>query len=144
MSGRARPGPARVKSQRCYSVAEVARLLTVHRNTVRGWLAAGLRSFKVGREHYVLGAELRAFLKDRKAGRRVTTPPGQIFCMKCRAPREPAEGMVELCEHGGPALNLRALCGACGSLMHRRVNASKLDDAGFGNLSPASGLAPRR
>ena len=144
MSRRPRPGPFRVKTHRNYSIADAARLLGVHGNTVRAWLAGGLRSFQVGREHYMLGSELRTFLLERTRKRRVTTPAGQIFCMKCRAPREPAEGMVEACEHAGPALNLRALCGFCGSLMHRRVNAAKLPEAGFADLLNAGGLAPRR
>ena len=143
MSRRPRPGPSRVKIHRNYSIAEAARILGVHRNTVRGWLG-GLRSFKVGREHYMLGSDLRDYLLERTSKRRVSTPAGQIFCMKCRAPREPAEGMVEVCGHGGPALNLRALCGVCGCLMHRRVNAAKLQEAGFADLPDAGGLAHRR
>ena len=118
-----------------YSVAETARLFGVHRNTVRGWIKAGLPVIPLGREQIILGEELRGFLQRRQSARRTKTPPGALYCFKCRAPRRPPPGLAEL----RPALNgtgdVIALCGDCGTVMHRRVSLVRLAEAGFGGLS---------
>ncbi len=134
--GRA-PDPRRAKIHFSYTIAEAARLFGVHRNTVRGWLRQGLESIKLGRETIILGADLRAHLARRRTARRIKTPPGAICCLRCRAPRTPAEGLVELLRSVGPTANVRGICGDCGAFMHRRVNVERLADAGFpGLVSP--------
>lgn len=127
------PDPRRAKIHHSYTIAEVARLYGVHRNTVRAWTRAGLETISAGRELLILGDELRRFLTARRADRRVKTPAGSIYCFGCRAPRKPAEGMVEVLNPSGPTVNLRALCAECGSLMHRRVSLKGVGEAGFGN-----------
>lgn len=144
MTRKARPNPYRAKIHYSYSVAEVAKLYGVHRNTVRAWQRGGLESFRVGREDLILGSELRDFLLRRQARRRVKTQPGQIHCMKCKASRAPAEDWVEIAGPPAATLNIRALCGECGSLMHRRVSVGRLQESGFVDLLAACGLAPKR
>lgn len=144
MTRKARPNPYRAKIHHSYSVAEMAKLYGVHRNTVRAWMKVGLKCFQLGREHFVLGAELRDFLLRTRRKGRVKTPPGQIYCLKCRVPQAPAGGLVEVVGPPTASLNIRAICGDCSSLMHRRVSVGRLEESGFADLLAACGLAPRR
>lgn len=144
MTRKARLNPYRAKIHYSYSVAEAAKLLGVHRNTVRSWIKAGLPIFVCGREQLMLGSELRSWLKERQGARRTTTPPGQIFCFKCREPRAPAEGMVDVINPSDRTPNVRALCAECGGLMHRRVSLARLEQSGFADQVRAARLAPSR
>jgi hypothetical protein len=125
------PDPRRAKIHYSYSVAEIARLYGYSRNAVYAWVQAGLPSFRFGRQVYVLGEELREFLTKRRKARKVRTPPGMIYCLGCRAPRAPAEGMIEFLHANGRTVNVRAICCGCGALMHRRVSLARLAEAGF-------------
>jgi excisionase family DNA binding protein len=142
---RHRLNPRRVKVHYSYTVAEAAVLLGVHRNTVRHWIGAGLATIRVGGLILVLGDELRAFLVRRQAKRRVHCPPGSMFCLKCRAARQPPAGLVEVVAVTATIANLRGICPDCASLMHRRVSLACIADMGFGDLSPhAPPHAPNR
>lgn len=115
------------KIHRNYTVEEAATLFGVHRNTVREWIKRGLPVI-AGRPVLMLGRELRAFLLDRRANNRRPCGPGQIYCVRCRSPREPALGMVEY--HALTAIlgNLVGICSHCEALIYRRVNCSRLSE----------------
>lgn len=127
--------PRRAKLHYNYYVADIAILYGVHRNTVRMWISNGLKTIRVVGLTIILGDELRDFLEKRRSARRVKTPPGHLYCLRCRKPQMPAGGMVELVRDHGSSGNVRALCD-CGVLMHRRVSLSKIEEAGFPSLAP--------
>ena len=129
--------PRRAKIHFSYTVAEVAKLYGVHRNTVRGWIKAGLETIPYGRERLVLGSELRDFHARRRDTRRVKTPPGALYCFKCREPRQPERSLVELLPAPNGTGNVCGLCSHCGTLMHRRVALARLAQAGFSDLQDA-------
>ncbi len=137
MKRRAPLNPRRAKVHRNYTAAEVARLFDVHRNTVRNWTKTGLETFRVGREGLILGDALRAFLEKRRRGRRCKLPPGWLYCLRCKTPRPPALGMVEMIQVRAGTGNVRAVCDRCEALMHRRVSLAKLVRAGFPDLAPS-------
>ena len=114
-----RANPQRVKLHRSYSATELADCLGVHKNTVRHWQASGLVPVSIGRPTLFDGATIRAFLAKRNASRKRPCPPGTIYCFKCRQPMPPALGMVEFVAGKTATGNLTALCGACGTMMHR-------------------------
>jgi len=122
-----------------YTVAEAAKLFGVHRNTVRAWIKGGLDTVRVGKMILILGDELRSFLQKRRAARRTTTPLGWLYCLKCRAPRAPAEGLMELIQERAGTANVRAICGHCDTLMHRRVSLRTLAETGFASLATGRG-----
>ncbi len=136
---RAALNPRRAKHHYNYTVAEAAKLFGVHRNTVRTWIAAGLETVRTSQGLLLLGEDIRAFLDKRRRARRTRTPPGAIYCMRCRVPRQPAGGMIELLSGTGPTANVRALCDHCGALMHRRVTLTGLAAAGFAALGTTKG-----
>jgi hypothetical protein len=124
--GRRRFNPLRAKMHFSYTVEDVARLLRVHKNTVRSWLRSGLEAIDSSRPTMVQGRVLRAFLKNCQASRKQKCPPGTLYCLKCRSPKVPALAMVDFVPLTPSSGNLRALCEACSSIMHRHVQISRI------------------
>ena len=121
------PNPNRAKIHRVYTVDEAARALDVHKHTVRRWIAAdGLEVVDDRRPLLIGGAVLRAFLTARRAKKRQRCGAGQLYCVSCRSPREPAGGFAEYLPLNPNSGNLRAICPVCDCLMHRRTTWEKL------------------
>jgi len=116
------------KIHRNYTVEEAARLFSVHRNTVRQWIKRGLPVI-AGHPVLVLGRDLRAFLHRRRERARRTCRPGEIYCMRCRAPRTPAGEMVEYEAIVPNRARFVALCSRCESVMYRAVNPKRIPSA---------------
>jgi hypothetical protein len=107
---RGRPKRVRFKEHWNYSVEDVARIARRHKHTVRSWLASGLKAIDKRRPTLVLGSELNRFLNEKQVRRRSPCPPGTIYCLPCRAPKRPAEGMVDYLPSTPSLGNLRGLC----------------------------------
>lgn len=123
---RQRPSPRSIKLHRTYSVEEAARVLGVHKNSVRGWRQHGLKPIDESRPVLFLGSDLRTFLEQRNASRKRPCRPGTLYCFRCRQPRAPALGMVDWMPTKSSTGNLTALCGTCGTEMHRRARRDAL------------------
>jgi hypothetical protein len=127
--GKRHPNYRLVKIHRSYTVEEIARLLVVHKNTVRGWLKAGLPTNDDKRPTLILGRDLIAFLQARRARKKRTCRPGEIYCVRCRTPKLPGGGMVEYQAVTDKIGKLRAICPDCTSIMNRWVSLAKLEQA---------------
>ena len=125
MSAR-RVNPRSIKVHRPYAVDEAAHALGVHPNTVRHWIGQGLPALASRRPTLILGSELRAFLTTRRQRSKCPCRPGTMYCLKCRAPRLPALGMVDFVTYSASGGNLKALCEHCGTVMHQRVARAAL------------------
>lgn len=121
-----RTHPQLIKLHRTYSIEEAARALRVHKNSVRGWIKSGLSVIDKSRPRLIHGHELRAFLIKRGKAAKCPCPVGTFYCFKCRQPMRPAGAMVECTAHSPTNGNLTALCGACGTIMHRRVRLASI------------------
>lgn len=121
------PNPRLAKIHRNYTVDEVALLFTVHRNTVREWLKRGLPTNDGKRPMLILGRDLVTFLTARRDKNKRTCLPGEMYCMRCRAPRAPAADMVDYMPLTATQGNLAAICSACETMMYRRASLAKLD-----------------
>jgi hypothetical protein len=115
------PNPRRIKMHRSYSVEELAAGLAVHKNTVRNWVRAGLPVVSGRGPTLFLGEEAQAFLLARRVAAKRPCPPGHFFCLKCREPRPPAEGMVEYRPKTAVSGDLTAFCTECQRIMHRKI-----------------------
>jgi hypothetical protein len=124
---RRRIDPRRAKIHRNYSVEEAARLFGTHRNTVRAWLRAGLKTIDGPRPTLILGTELRRFLAERRARSKCPTPPGMIYCPRCREPRRPAGDMVDYLPRTATSGDLQGICPDCGTMLYRRVHRDALE-----------------
>ena len=121
------PSPHRVKIHRNYTIGEAADLLGKHKNTVREWIRCGLPALAEQRPILILGRELRAYLSKRRKANKQPCGPGELYCLRCRAPRRPAGDMVDFQPMTPTNGNLVGFCPTCDSLMYRRVTTSKLD-----------------
>ena len=94
--------------------------------TVRHWVKrCGLPVLAERRPHLILGSDLVAFLKARRAAHKRKCGPGELYCLKCRAPRKPAEGLLEHREYSPDRGAIVGICPDCATLMHRFVSARR-------------------
>lgn len=108
-------------------------LFRLHKNTVRGWLKSGLEPIDDRRPILVLGRRLSGFLHARRRQRRQRCGPGQFYCLRCRAPKDPASRKADYVPVTSTSGNLRGTCCDCGCCVYRRVALRKLA-ASVGNL----------
>jgi hypothetical protein len=74
----------------------VTQALNLHRNTVRNWVRpGGLPAMSGSRPHLILGAVLVEFIKARRTAVKRKCGPGEIYCLRCRAPRKPVAELME-------------------------------------------------
>lgn len=119
--------PHAVKAHRCFDASELAKRLDVHPNTIMTWEKKGLQRLPdCGRRPLFTSDAVNAFLSKRKAARRVKCPPGTIYCLKCRAARNPANGLVRIVLINAASGNLKANCDTCGKAMNRRAPIARL------------------
>ena len=122
-----RPNYRLVKIHRSYTVEEVARLLSVHKNTVRAWVKAGLPTCDGKRPTLILGRELAAYLQACRTKNKRPCQPGEIYCVRCHAPKRPAGDMAEYQSTTATLGNLIGICPDCEGIMYRRTSMAKLE-----------------
>ena len=122
------PNHRLAKIHRNYTVEEIAKLFGAHRNTVREWVKRGLPTIDHGRPMLILGRDLAAFLQARRLKNKRPCQPGEIYCVRCRLPRNPAGDMADYKPITSTLGDLVGICPNCDSMMHRRVNLNKLEE----------------
>lgn len=115
-----------VKIHRSYTVEEIAELFAIHKNTVRTWVKNGLSTTDDKRPMLILGIDLVAFLLARRTKNKRPCKPGEIYCVRCRAPKFPAASMVEYVPVTEKFGNLVAICPDCGAIMNRSVSLARI------------------
>ena len=86
-----RPNYRRVKIHRNYTIEDIARLFGIHKNTVRHWIKEGLETINDKRPILILGPVLKEFLQIRRLKNKQTCKPDELYCLRCRTPKLPAE-----------------------------------------------------
>src|SRR5215471_21648964 len=76
----------------------------------------------------ILGSTLSRFLQDRRQRGRKCCAPGEIYCVKCRAPVQPAGDMADYRPTTATSGTLIGICPACEILIYRRVNWARLGE----------------
>ena len=122
-----RLNPNLAKMHRNYTVEEVASLFGVHKNSVRAWIKAGLPVCDARRPVLILGLDLRDYLTGKRRERKRRCGADELYCLRCREPRSPAEGMVDYIPMTAATGRLNALCPVCTAVMNRYVGAKGLD-----------------
>lgn len=122
------PNHRRVKIHRCYSVVDIATLFGIHKNSVRQWIKGGLQTIDDRRPRLVLGRHLIGFLQDRRKSKKQRCQPGEIYCVRCHAPKFPAAGMAEYRPFAENRGNLAGICPDCNSMMYRGVSIARLGE----------------
>lgn len=118
--------PRLAKIHRSYKVDEIADLYGAHKNTVLNWIKQGLQTFDNKRPLMIRGSELNAFHTKRRVKNKHPCKTSEIYCMKCKIPKEPATGMVEFQPVNDKIGNLIAICPECETMMYRRISMAKI------------------
>ena len=122
------PNHCHVKIHRNYSVEEIADLFGTHKNTVRNWHKKnGLASIDDRKPMLFYGQTLATFLQAKRAKNKRPCKVGEIYCIRCRAPKKPAGDMAEYQPVTATVGNLVAICPDCELMMNRRISSSKLE-----------------
>lgn len=122
-----RPNPKLVKIHRSYTVEDIARLFGTHKNTVRAWVKAGLPTSDSRRPTLILGCDLAAYLQARRTKNKRPCKTGEIYCVRCRAPKLPAGDMADYQPITERLGNLMGICPDCELMIYRRVSLAKLE-----------------
>lgn len=117
-----------VKIHRSYTVEEIAKLFSSHKNTVRRWIKDGLTCIDDKRPMLVLGQVLVEFLQTRRAKKRRICKQGELYCVRCRSPKSPVGDMAEYFPVTQKFGNLTAICPDCDAIMNRLVSLAKIDE----------------
>lgn len=120
------PNARLVKRDATYSVEETAGLLAVHVNTIRNWQAGGLNPID---SHYPIlfhGSDLQTFLKRRQQKKRQHCAPGQLYCFKCRQPRQPKNQVIKFEMQNERVLRMIGVCEVCGTRMFKAGSVQNL------------------
>ena len=120
------PNRRSIKIHRNYTVEEAARATGCAKGTIRRWIKSdALPAITDRKPNLILGGDLFDYLKAR-----ATSGPklrlNECYCLKCRAPREPALGMADYVPLTPTTGNLRALCSTCTTVMHKAVPLAAL------------------
>ena len=126
--GKRHPNHRLVKIHRSYTVEEIAKLLGIHKNTVRLWVKEGLTTTDDKRPMLILGHVLVAFLQARRTKNKRSCRPGELYCVRCRAPKLPAGDMAEYSPITEKIGNLIAICPDCNSIMNRHISLSRIGE----------------
>lgn len=124
--GKRHPNHRLVKIHRNYTIEEIAHLFGSHKNTVRRWVKAGLTTSDDKRPMLILGHDLAAFFQARRVKNKQPCKPGEIYCVRCRSPKFPADDMADYSPVTEKFGNLTAICPDCNSIMNRRVSLANL------------------
>ena len=138
-----RPNYRLVKIHRSYTVEEIARLFGTHKNTVHAWVKAGLPTCDSKRPTLILGRDLAAYLHTRRTKNKRPSQPGEIYCVRCRAPKLPAGDMAEYQPITVSLGNLVGICPDCEGMIYRRASRAKLPEI-QGNLDITFSEAERQ
>lgn len=124
--GKHHPNHRLVKIHPSYTVEEIARLFGIHKNTVRRWIKDGLATSDDKRPMLILGHVLVEFLQARRIKNKQTCKPGELYCVRCRAPKPPAGDMAEYFPITEKFGNLVGICPDCDAFMNRLISLSKI------------------
>jgi hypothetical protein len=124
--GKRHPNHRLVKIHRSYAVEEIAKLFGIHKNTVRRWVKEGLATTDDKRPMLILGYVLVEFLQARRLKNKRTCKPGELYCVRCRAPKPPAGDMAEYFPITEKFGNLVAICPDCDAFMNRLISLDKI------------------
>ena len=74
----------------------------------------------------ILGRDLNTFHAKRKLKNKHPCKPNEIYCMKCKIPKEPVAGMVEYQPVNAKTGNMIGICPVCEKLMYKRISITKI------------------
>jgi len=122
---------SRIRKHLSYSVPEICEDLGVHRNTVREWIRQGLPKLDTSRPLLIYGSNLKIFLEARQKSRKKKCAFNELYCFRCRSPRQLMGNLADVHKHTEKTVMLSGLCEACHNSLNKvqsRKILSKLSE----------------
>lgn len=117
--------PRKAKSNRSYTLKQIAALYDVHLATVQGWTRNGLTLLDDKRPYMVHGPVLRKYIEDRQAGRKWPKAPDTLPCFWCSGPRKIQNGTFKIIQSNTDKIRVQGECIDCGNgIGHGDVKAN--------------------
>lgn len=114
-----KPDLRKIRITKIYTVDQIATALDRNVGTVRVWIRDGLPVLDGRKPALIEGAALKSWLKIRWESKKQKCSPGEFYCCKCRKPRAPRRSSVSIHPKNIKTLNIKALCGLCGTRMNK-------------------------
>lgn len=121
-----RLNPRLAKKYRLYTVEETAALFGKHKNTIRSWIKQGLATTDQKRPSLLRGQDISDFLGAKGKAKKQKCRPGEMFCVACKAPRQPDGNIAEYLPRTESSGMLRGICPVCANLIHRVTSKKRL------------------
>lgn len=116
MARRDRYSMAPIRGNYTYSVEEVAELYGIASDTVFRWIREeGLKRLQGSKKFYVHSSDLRQFLREHNKRNKKPCNADEIYCCKCRVPRQPSANTVQAESLPNGTIRVKAKCGVCGT-----------------------------
>jgi hypothetical protein len=115
-----------IKSNKAYTVIELAEVAGVSTATVRSWLKAGMPRVDDTRPTLIMGFQALDFIQTRQKKAKRPLAVGQFFCMRCKAQRAAYGAMADHVPASGKGGSLKTLCAVCGGACSRNISAAQL------------------
>ncbi|MFA5794680.1 MAG: helix-turn-helix domain-containing protein [Candidatus Brocadiia bacterium] len=119
-----------IKTTLSYSTNEIAELFNIHKRTVQLWYDEGLPRIDDRKPYLVLGEILKEFIKDRQHKRKKQCKPDELYCCKCREPRQSLNNFVNIRFLNEKRLLIMGKCCQCNTKLNRVSSTDKLDEIG--------------
>jgi hypothetical protein len=115
-----------IRKNHAYYVHEVAERFGIHKNAVLNWVKQGLKTIDGNRPMMIHGSDLAEFLDLRQKSRKNACKPDELYCCKCRQPKQAWERLVDLTKLKQESWLVRAICATCGTKMQRITTTKNL------------------
>ena len=117
-----------IKETLSYSTNEMAKRFNIHKRTVQEWYRAGLPRIDNRKPSLVLGADLKDFLKTRLNKRKNKCRKNELYCLKCKVPRQSWNNVVDIRFLSKIRLMIIGLCAQCNTKTNKIASIKNLAD----------------
>ncbi len=111
-----------------YSVQEVAELFQLHKSAVLRWIKEGLQIIDQRKPYLIYGSHLVDFLKLKQNRRKHKCKENELYCCKCRQPRQAILGSISIEQRNVHRLKIKGLCVVCKTSIYKDASAKKYDE----------------
>lgn len=111
-----------IRTNRTYTIEDMAIVCGVHVGTVRRWITNDGLSIAVideTRPILISGKLAREWMRRRERDRKQPCGPGEIYCVTCKAPRAIRPGSTRITSPKPPKITLEGDCTGCDRTIRR-------------------------
>lgn len=121
--------PKKVRRNYTYSVEDIAELLGVSAMTVFRWISEeGLKRIPETKKYFVHGSHLIEFLIKKNIKNKKPCQDGEIYCCKCRKPRNPHAHSLKFKKLSNQTVRISGKCGVCAAAINKVVSGKKWNE----------------